>query len=59
MTGRLRSSKACEFEIGELFEKVIKGLRHEMGGVIENIERSRNLSLEDMRGLLRLSWRQW
>ncbi len=55
MTGRLRSSKACEFEIGELFEKVIKGLRHEMGGVIENIERSRNLSLEDMRGLLRLS----
>jgi hypothetical protein len=55
MTGRLRSSKACEFEIGELFEKVIKGLRHEMGGVIENIERSRNLSLEDMKGLLRLS----
>ena len=55
MTGRLRSSKACEFEIGELFEKVIKGLRHEMGGVIENIERNRNLSLEDMKGLLRLS----
>jgi hypothetical protein len=55
MTGRLRSSKASEFEVGEIFEKVIKGLRHEMSGVIENIERSRNLSLEDMKGLLRLS----
>jgi hypothetical protein len=55
MTRRLRSSKACEFEIGELFEKVIKGLRHEMSEVIENLERSRNLSLDDMKGLLRLS----
>jgi hypothetical protein len=41
--------------VGEIIEKVIKGLRHEMSGVIENIERSRNLSLEDMKGLLRLS----
>jgi hypothetical protein len=55
MTRRLRSSKACEFEIGELFEKVIKGLRHEVSEVIENLERSRNLSLDDMKGLLRLS----
>jgi hypothetical protein len=55
MAGRLRSSKASEFEIGEVFEKVIKGLRHEMSGVLENIERSRNLSLEDMKGLLRNS----
>jgi hypothetical protein len=55
MTGRLRSSKASEFELGEVFEKVIKGLRHKMRGVIETIERSRNLSLEEMKWLLRLS----
>jgi len=55
MTGRLRSNKASEFEIGELFEKVIKGLRQEMSAVIGNLERSRNLSLEDMKGLLKLS----
>jgi hypothetical protein len=35
--------------------KLIKGLRQEMNGVIENIERSRNLSLEDMKGMLRNS----
>jgi hypothetical protein len=55
MAGRLRSCKASEFEIGELFGKLIKGLRQEMSGVIENIERSRNLSLEDMKGMLRNS----
>jgi hypothetical protein len=55
MAGRLRSCKASEFEIGELFEKLIKGLRQEMSGVLEDIERSRNLSLEDMKGLLRIS----
>jgi hypothetical protein len=55
MAGRLRSCKASEFEIGELFEKLIKGLRQEMSGVFEDIDRSRNLSLEDMKGLLRIS----
>jgi len=55
MTGRLRSNKASEFEIGKLFEKVIKGLRQEMSAVIGNLERSRNLLLEDMKGLLKLS----
>jgi hypothetical protein len=55
MAGRLRLCKASEFEIGELFGKLIKGLRQEMSGVIENIERSRNLSLEDMKGMLRNS----
>ena len=55
MAGRLRSCKASEFEIGELFEKLIKGLRQEMSGVLEGIERSRNLLLEDMKGLLRIS----
>ncbi len=54
MAGRLRSCKASEFEIGELFEKLIKGLRQEMSGVLEDIERSRNLSLEDMKGLLKV-----
>jgi hypothetical protein len=55
MTGRLRSSKASEFEVGEAFETVIKGLRHEMSGVLETIERRNNLSLEEMKGLLKLS----
>ncbi len=55
MAGRLRSCKASEFEIGELFERLIKGLRHEMSGVLEDIERSRSLSMEDMKGLLRIS----
>jgi hypothetical protein len=54
MTGRLRSSKASEFEVGEIFEKVIKGLRHEMSGVIENIKRSRNLSVE-----YGIRWKEW
>ncbi len=38
-----------------MFGKLIKGLRQEMSGVIGNIERSRNLSLEDMKGMLRNS----
>jgi hypothetical protein len=55
MAGRLRSCKSRDLEVGELFEKVIKGLRQEMSGALENIERSRNLSMEDMKGLLRNS----
>ena len=55
MARRLRSCTASEFEIGEVFDKVIKGLRQEMAGVIGNIEKSRNLSLEDMKGMLKCS----
>ena len=41
--------------MGEVFEKLIKGLRHEMGGVIGDLERNRSLSLEDLKGLLKHS----
>jgi len=55
VSGRLRSCRVNEFEIGEVFSKIVKGLRHEMSGVIGEIERSRNLSLEEMKGMLRSS----
>jgi len=53
MEGRLRSSKTNEFEIGDAFEKVIKGLRHEISTVIGKIERNKELTLEAMKGLLK------
>ena len=55
MTARLRSSRVNEFEVGEVFARVIKGLRNEMRGVIGEIEKNKSLSLEGMRGLLKSS----
>lgn len=55
MTARLRSSRVNEFEVGEVFARVIKGLRNEMRGVIGEIEKNKSLSLEGMKGLLKSS----
>ena len=55
MTGRLRSSRVNEFEVGEVFSRVIKGLRNEMSGVIGEIEKNKNITVEGMKGLLKSS----
>jgi hypothetical protein len=55
MDGRLRSSKVTEFSIGDAFSKVIKGLRQEINGIIGEIDRSKNFTLEEMKGLLKNS----
>jgi len=51
----LRSSKVTEFSIGDAFSKVIKGLRQEINGIIGEIDRSKNFTLEEMKGLLKNS----
>ncbi len=51
----MRSSKVNEFSIGDAFSKVIKGLRQEINGIIGEIDRSKNLTLEEMKGLLKNS----
>jgi spore cortex formation protein SpoVR/YcgB (stage V sporulation) len=44
-----------EFSIGDAFSKVIKGLRQEINGIIGEIDRSKNFTLEEMKGLLKNS----
>ena len=51
----MRSSKVTEFSIGDAFSKVIKGLRQEINGIIGEIDRSKNYTLEEMKGLLKNS----
>ena len=51
----MRSSKVTEFSIGDAFSKVIKGLRQEINGIIGEIDRSKNCTLEEMKGLLKNS----
>ena len=53
MMGRLRSSKVNEFDVGEMCERIIKGLRSEISGVIGEIERSKSLTIEGMKGVLK------
>ena len=55
MDGRLRSSKVTEFSIGDAFSKVIKGLRQEINEIIGELDRSKNFTLEEMKGLLKNS----
>ena len=51
----MRSSKVTEFSIGDAFSKVIKGLRQEINGIIGELDRSKNFTLEEMKGLLKNS----
>jgi hypothetical protein len=44
-----------EFSIGDAFSKVIKGLRQEINGIIGELDRSKNFTLEEMKGLLKNS----
>jgi len=55
MAGRLRSTKVNEFSLGEAFSKVMKGLRHEINGVIVEIESRKNPTVEEMKGLFKSS----
>ena len=55
----MRSSKVTELSIGDAFSKVIKGLRQEISGIIGEIDRSKNFTLEEMKDCLRIAWRQW
>ena len=53
MARRLRSSKEDEFELGNVFERMVKGMRNEMNTVLWKIERSRDMSPEALKNLIR------
>ena len=53
MMGRLRSSRANEFDVGEFCERIIKGLRKEINGVVREIEKNKSMTVEGMKGLLK------
>jgi hypothetical protein len=50
---RSRSSKENVFEQGSVFKRIVKGMGNEMSTVIWKIERSRDLSPESIRGMLK------
>ena len=53
MARRMTSTKEVQFELGYVFEKMVKGMRNEMSTVLWKIERSRDLSPEAIRGMLK------
>ena len=60
MAGRWRTSreneketKEIEFELGYVFDRMVKGMRNEMNTALWKIERSRDLSPEAIRCMLR------
>ena len=60
MAQRWRSSKESAkgtkeyvFELGDVFERMVKGMRNEMNTVLWRIERSRDLSPEAIRNMLK------
>ena len=53
MDRRLRSAKEDEFELGYVFERMVKGMRNEMSTVLWKIERSRDLSPEALKHMLK------
>ena len=48
-----KESKGKEFELGYVFERMVKGMRNEMNTVLWKIERSRDLSPEGIRCMLK------
>jgi hypothetical protein len=60
MAQRWRTSKESEketkenvFELGDVFERMVKGMRNEMSTVLWRTERSRDLSPEAIRGMVK------
>ena len=51
--GRLRSSRVNEFDVGEMCDRILKGVRSEIRVVIREIERSKGVTVEGMKGLLK------
>jgi hypothetical protein len=53
MARRLRSAKEDEYELGYVFERMIKGLRNEMNTVLWKMERSRDMSPEALKNIMK------
>ena len=53
MARRLRSMKEDEFELGYVFERMVKGMRNEMNTVLWKMERSRDMSPEALKNMIR------
>jgi hypothetical protein len=59
MAHRLRSVKEDEFELGYVFERMVKRMRNEMNMVIWKIERSRDMSPEALRNMIKNGLESW
>ncbi len=53
MSRRLRSQKEDESGVEQVLERVVKGMRNEMNTVIWKIERSRDVSPEAVKNMVR------
>ncbi len=53
MSRRLRSQKEEEGGVEQLFERMVKGMRNEMNTVIWRIERSRDVSPEALKNMIK------
>jgi hypothetical protein len=53
MAHRLRSAKEDEFELGFVFERMVKGMRNKMNTEIWKIERSTDMSPEAIRNMIK------
>jgi restriction endonuclease len=54
MAGGLRSMmKENEFDLGDAFDRVVKGLQNEMNAVISKIEQSRDTSPEGLKSMIK------
>ncbi len=53
MAYRLRSMKEDEFDLGQVFDRMVKGMRNEMNTVLWKIERSRDMSPEALKIMIR------
>jgi hypothetical protein len=50
---RLRSAKEDEFELGYVFERMVKGMGNKMNTIIWKNERSRDMSPEALRNMIK------
>jgi hypothetical protein len=53
MAPRLRSMKDDEIELGHVLERMVKGMRKEMSTVLRELERSRDMSPEVLKNMVR------
>jgi hypothetical protein len=53
MSRKLRSQKEVEHGIEQVFERMVKGMRNEMNTVVWKIERSRDVSPEALKNMVR------
>ena len=53
MERRFRATKEDEFELGYVFERMVTGMRNEMNSVLWKIERSRDISPEALKNMIK------